>query len=122
MNLSGEAVQAVQHYYKLAASAIMVVHDDVDVTFGAIRTKFGGGDAGHNGLKSIIQYSGNDFYRIRIGIANEKMSNIPLENFVLMAFSGEEQDKMPLIFKQANSILKQFIENGSIEPSTIQVQ
>lgn len=122
MNLSGEAVQAVQHYYKLAASAIMVVHDDVDVTFGAIRTKFGGGDAGHNGLKSIIQYSGNDFYRIRIGIANEKMSNIPLENFVLMAFSGEEQEKMPLIYKQANSILKQFIENGTIEPSTIQVQ
>jgi PTH1 family peptidyl-tRNA hydrolase len=122
MNLSGEAVQAVQHYYKLAPGAIMVVHDDVDVSFGAIRTKFGGGDAGHNGLKSVIQYSGNDFYRIRIGIANDKMAAIPLENFVLMAFSSDEQNKLPLIYKQVNSIIKEFIENSTIAPRTIQIQ
>lgn len=122
MNLSGEAVQAVQHYYKLPASAIMVVHDDVDVSFGAIRTKFGGGDAGHNGIKSIIQYSGNDFYRTRIGIANEKMTAIPLENFVLMAFASEEKERITLIHKQVNSIIKDFIENSAIKPSTIQIQ
>lgn len=119
MNISGEAVQAVQYFYKLPANNMLVIHDDVDIPFGEIRTKFGGGDAGHNGLKSLIKYIGNDFNRIRIGAANDKMKKFTLENFVLMAFSSEEQRCMVTIFNETERLVNEFIANGSLEPRTI---
>ena len=119
MNVSGEAVQAVQYFYKLPANNILVMHDDVDIPFGEIRTKFGGGDAGHNGLKSIIKYIGNDFNRIRVGAANDKMAKISLENFVLMAFSSDEQRHMATIFHETEQLITTYITNGTIEPKTI---
>ena len=68
MNLSGEAVQAAVNFYKIAPSSITVVHDELDIPFGQIRTRMGGSDAGNNGIKSIIQHMGEDFGRVRIGI------------------------------------------------------
>ncbi|MDO5536716.1 MAG: aminoacyl-tRNA hydrolase [Desulfovibrionaceae bacterium] len=73
MNLSGEAVQPVLAWHKLAAKDLVVVHDELDLPPGSLRFKFGGGNAGHNGLKSITQQLGTpDFYRLRIGIGHPK--------------------------------------------------
>src|SRR3989344_602311 len=71
MNLSGAAVGAVAHFYKINPADIVVIHDELDVPFGQIRSRQGGGPAGHNGIKSIIERVGEDFGRIRIGIAND---------------------------------------------------
>lgn len=57
MNLSGEAVQALMHFYKIPASDLLVVHDELDIPFGQIRTRIGGGSAGHNGIKSVTNTS-----------------------------------------------------------------
>lgn len=71
MNLSGEAVQPVLAWHKLTAKDLVVVHDELDLPPGSLRFKFGGGNAGHNGLKSITQQLGTpDFYRLRIGIGH----------------------------------------------------
>ncbi|MEJ0073813.1 MAG: aminoacyl-tRNA hydrolase [Candidatus Saccharibacteria bacterium] len=68
MNLSGEAVQAVQHFYKLHNGQTVVVHDELDVNFGQIRMRIGGSAAGNNGIKSVSQHIGEDYGRVRIGI------------------------------------------------------
>ncbi|MDQ3123204.1 MAG: aminoacyl-tRNA hydrolase, partial [bacterium] len=71
MNLSGDAVQAVQSYFKITSNDTAVVHDELDMVFGQIRSRKGGSAAGHNGIKSLIQYIGENFLRVRIGVKNE---------------------------------------------------
>ncbi len=70
MNLSGESVQHVVHFYKIPLENILVVHDDIDLPLGMIQLKKGGGNAGHNGLKSLTQHIGNDYWRLRVGIGH----------------------------------------------------
>ncbi len=69
MNLSGEAVQPLLAWHKIPPASLLVIHDDLDIPPGDVRFKLGGGDAGHNGLKSITQLLGTaDYYRLRVGI------------------------------------------------------
>lgn len=69
MNLSGHAVQRTAHFYDLAAEDMIVIHDELDIDFGRLKLKRGGGHGGHNGLRSIIQQLGSrDFFRVRVGI------------------------------------------------------
>ena len=105
MNHSGEAVEAVLQFYKASVSALWVIHDDVDVDFGVIKTKLGGGSSGHNGLSSITKVVGRDFYRIRVGIGPKRPSNIDLSGFVLKNFSQKEQPNLPVILTEVGSIL-----------------
>ena len=70
MNESGRAVGEALRFFKLAPEQVVVLHDELDLAFGKIRTKRGGGHAGHNGLRSIDQHIGPDFWRIRIGIGH----------------------------------------------------
>lgn len=118
MNNSGEAVQAVQHFYKITPSDILVVHDELDVTWGQLRTRFGGGSAGHNGLKSIIQHIGEDFGRLRIGIRNEYTDNAESADFVLAAFSKDEQAQLPAMTREGVSIITEYIAGGSLPHDT----
>jgi PTH1 family peptidyl-tRNA hydrolase len=76
MNLSGEAIQAVANFYKIQPNNIVVVHDELDVSFGQIRTRIGGSDAGNNGIKSVTQHLGPDYGRVRIGIGPKKRTQI----------------------------------------------
>src|SRR3989344_3319878 len=71
MNLSGEAAQAVQHFYRIYNSQTLAVYDELAIPFGQLRTRLGGSDAGHNGVKSLIQHVGDDFSRLRIGVGSE---------------------------------------------------
>jgi peptidyl-tRNA hydrolase, PTH1 family len=70
MNESGRAVGEAMHFYKMPLSDVFVIHDELDLAAGRVRIKIGGGNAGHNGLRSISDYVGNDYRRVRIGIGH----------------------------------------------------
>lgn len=108
MNNSGVAVQAVQRFYRLDNSKMLVVHDELDIEFGSIRTRIGGKSAGHNGIKSIISHCGEDFGRIRIGIGPKKPAQMASEDFVLAKFSKEQGSHLKLLFQETNSILSEY--------------
>jgi len=93
MNLSGEAVYAIKEYYKLENENIIVIHDDLDLPFGSVKFKIGGGHGGHNGLKSIDSYIGKDYIRVRVGIGKPQ-DKTQVANYVLSNFSKEELNKL----------------------------
>lgn len=109
MNLSGESVQAIAHFYKVAPDSIIVMHDELDVDFGHIRLRQGGSSAGHNGVKSVSKHIGSDYGRIRIGIGPKTPEEIPSENFVLQKFSEKEQAQLPNMTREVNAILSEYI-------------
>lgn len=86
MNESGLAVSKAASYYKIEPHGLIVIHDELDLDFGQIRLKLGGGDNGHNGLKSIRRRLGTgDFYRVRFGIGRPPGSQVPAD-YVLSSF------------------------------------
>ena len=89
MNASGEAVLAAMSFYKIAPGEIVVIHDELDLRPGKVRVKRGGGNAGHNGLRSIDAMIGPDYWRIRIGIGHPGIKEL-VHPYVLMNFSAEE--------------------------------
>ncbi len=92
MNLSGQAVGAMAHFFNIPPQAILVAHDELDLTPGRSQLKIGGGHGGHNGLKDIIKALGNDknFARLRIGIGRPEHSS-EVSNFVLRRAPQKEQ-------------------------------
>lgn len=90
MNLSGESVQAAVAFYKLKAADVLVIHDELDIAVGLLKFKVGGGDAGHNGLKSISQMLGTpDYARLRFGIGRP-VHKAQVADYVLEDFGAEE--------------------------------
>lgn len=118
MNLSGEAVRAIQSYFKLNNSQTVVVHDELDIPFGQIRTRAGGSAAGHNGVKSLIQHCGEDFGRIKVGVKNELSAQVDSANFVLQKFSKEEQASLKALKTEVNSLLNEYIFGNELTPET----
>ena len=94
MNVSGHAVQKVKNFYGIDPNNIVIIHDDIDLELGKIKLKKGGGDGGHNGLKSIIKLIGSEFNRIRIGIGRPE--KISVSSYVLNNFREKE---VPLLKK-----------------------
>lgn len=111
-NLSGEAVAAILRYHKLTNHDLLVVHDELDLTFGTLRTRLGGSDAGNNGIKSITDHIGADFTRLRIGIANEHLPKTDAAEFVLGWFSHDEKQQLPGIIDQAISFIERFVDEN----------
>lgn len=99
MNGSGEAVRALKDFYKISNKDIVVVHDELDLPFGTIKQKLGGGSAGNNGLKSIISHIGEDFKRIRFGIKNDLLEKMDAADFVLAKFSADEKKQLPALIQ-----------------------
>jgi len=89
MNESGRSVGEAMRYYKLDLSAIVVLHDELDLAPAKVRVKVGGGSAGHNGLRSITAHIGNDYKRVRLGIGHPGDKSLVL-NFVLGDFAKSE--------------------------------
>jgi len=85
MNLSGQSVSDASRFFKLPSTEVCVFHDELDLPFLKIRTKIGGGHAGHNGLRSIQQHLGSDYFRVRLGIGHPgdraKVASYVLNNF-----------------------------------------
>jgi peptidyl-tRNA hydrolase, PTH1 family len=117
MNLSGEAVQAFSNFYKIPAEHTIVIHDELDIDFGQIRLRSGGGSAGHNGIKSITQYLGEDYGRIRVGIGPKTPAQMDSVDFVLQKFSSDEQAQLPNLALEINAILNEYIYGGQALPT-----
>ncbi|MDZ4725750.1 MAG: aminoacyl-tRNA hydrolase [Leptospira sp.] len=95
MNLSGNAVGLIAKTYKIPAKQILVVQDEVDIPFGKIKNKIGGGTAGHNGLKDIVEKIGSsDFHRLRFGVGKPEKGQMEVADFVLQNFNDEERQKL----------------------------
>ena len=108
MNNSGTCIRELIEYFKIDSSDIIVFHDDLDIEFGKIKTKFGGSDAGHNGIASLDKFIGKDYSRVRIGIG--KPEKIKVNDFVLTDFNEEEKIKLDEISTKIISSLELLIE------------
>ncbi len=104
MNESGGPTKGLTDYFKVKSDRLIVVHDELDIPFEAIRLKQGGGDNGHNGLKSITSVLGADYFRIRMGIGRPVGQQDPAD-FVLKPFNATEKKALPdFVAKGASSI------------------
>ena len=105
MNLSGESVAAAARFFKLAPEEIVVIHDELDLRPGKLRAKRGGGNAGHNGLRSIDALLGPDYWRVRVGIGHPGIREL-VHPYVLQNFPAEELELWvaPLIAAVAETI------------------
>jgi PTH1 family peptidyl-tRNA hydrolase len=108
MNNSGTCIRELIEYFKIDSSDIIVFHDDLDIEFGKIKTKFGGSDAGHNGIASLDKFIGKDYSRVRIGIG--KPEKIKVNDFVLGDFNEEEKIQLDEMSKKIMSSLELLIE------------
>ena len=102
MNNSGICIRELLEYFKMEAENVIVFHDDLDIDIGKIKAKFGGSDAGHNGIASIDKFIGKDYSRVRIGIGKPE-SKISVSDYVLNDFNEDEQQQ---IEKITNNIIE----------------
>ena len=106
MNLSGDSIIEVANFYKIQASEIMVVHDELELAPGFVSLKWSGGLGGHNGLRSTKAVLNTpDFFRLRLGIGRLDNDNIGVADWVLSRFTSEQQELMQNVFSQTNLLL-----------------
>ena len=98
MNNSGTCIRELIEYFKINAEDVIVFHDDLDIDFAKIKTKFGGSSAGHNGIESIDKFIGKDYSRVRVGIGKPD-SKIEVSDFVLTNFTDEEKTKLEKVIQ-----------------------
>jgi PTH1 family peptidyl-tRNA hydrolase len=111
MNRSGESVQAAMRFFGVPLSEVLVVHDELDLPFGTLRLKRGGGVAGHNGLRSIVQHCGGpDFLRARIGIGRPPHGSP--EGWVLGDFDADQGAALPSVLDDAARAVEAVIAEG----------
>ncbi|MDA0631998.1 aminoacyl-tRNA hydrolase [Nonomuraea sp. MCN248] len=112
MNLSGGPVKALADFYKIGPDRIVVVHDELDVPYGALRAKLGGGDNGHNGLRSITKSLGTrDYLRVRFGIGRPPGRMDPAA-YVLKDFATAERKDLPFLVDRAADVAESLMERG----------
>jgi PTH1 family peptidyl-tRNA hydrolase len=112
MNLSGTAVRKLQSFFKIDISNLIVIHDDLDLSFGSLRMKAGGGTAGHKGLASIESNLGtSEFIRVRLGIG-KPVDKSRIEGYVLENFCKDEQSMLPEVIGKASDACAEIILNG----------
>jgi PTH1 family peptidyl-tRNA hydrolase len=112
MNESGGPVGRLVRWYKAAPDHLIVVHDEIDIPFGEIRVKFGGGTAGHNGLRSLASHLGtNEFIRIRVGVSRPRGQREAADH-VLDEFSRAERSELSDILDRAGDAVESIVSNG----------
>lgn len=114
MNLSGQSVQPAAAFFKVPVSNILVLHDELDVPFGEVRLKLGGGHAGHNGLRSMIQSLGSpDFARVRIGIGRPPPGfRGEVADYVLSGFDASERAEIGDVLRRAADSVLDVLARG----------
>ena len=122
MNRSGGAVSRLAAFFKVDTQKIIALHDDVDLYFGSLRIKVGGGDGGHNGIKSLVQCLGSaDFIRIRVGVGRPDVETVGrqsqteepgLAGWVLGAFSPDEQKELSALVKRGVTACELILSEG----------
>lgn len=118
MNLSGESVLPLMSFFKIDLQNILIIHDELDLPFGTVAFKKGGGLAGHNGLKSIASCLGSqEFKRLRIGIGRPPHGDV--SNWVLSGYTGEDKDFFRSFLKEAGKAIELYIDKGFDQAATI---
>jgi len=114
MNESGGPVAGLLSFYKIAAQNLVVIHDDLDIPFADVRLKLGGGEGGHNGLRSITKSVGTrDYLRVRVGIGRPPGRMDPAD-YVLHVFSGAERSELPLLIADAADAALCLVSQGLV--------
>lgn len=112
MNRSGDGILALLKYFKIETSEIIIIQDELELDFGTISLKNGGGLAGHNGLRSIAANLGTrDFYRFRLGISKPP-NNSNITNYVLGNFNSHEKELLPDYFDKSAEVIESILNNG----------
>jgi PTH1 family peptidyl-tRNA hydrolase len=112
MNLSGGPVASLRGFYKIPPDRIVVVHDELDLPFAVIRLKLGGGDNGHNGLRSVTAAIGTrEYYRVRLGIGRPT-GRLDAADYVLRDFSVTERKILPEVLGRAADAVQALLSGG----------
>jgi PTH1 family peptidyl-tRNA hydrolase len=111
MNESGRAVSKAVSYFKIPAAQVLVAYDEIDFPPGQVRLKFGGGHAGHNGMRSVISHIGPEFWRVRIGVGHPG-DRSQVVGHVLRRAPSEEEDLILGTIRDAIDVLPTLIEHG----------
>lgn len=112
MNLSGESVSELVRFYKIPLENVLVVHDDLDQSPGAIKFALNGGEGGHNGIRSCYQYMSKEFWRLKIGIGKPTAGKGEVSNYVLSAFTRDETPLVQEAVETSADAVEAFITNG----------
>ncbi len=121
MNNSGRAVAQLASFYKVLPGDIVVVHDELDLPFGTVRTRLGGSAAGHHGIESVAHHLGSDaFWRVRCGIApREGTVRQGLgSDYVLGTFSPDEHAALPAVIELSSNLVKSAVTSGTLTEVT----
>lgn len=116
-NLVGISARALADFYKVPLKSILIIHDELDIPFGVIRTRLGGSHAGNNGLKSLETHLGLTTARLRVGTYTEDYQKMDTTDFVLAKFSEKERESLPKIMKKAADLIDDFL-NDKFEVTT----
>ena len=111
MNLSGGPVNALRDFYKVPLANVLAVHDELDIDYGTLRLKLGGGDNGHNGLKSMTKAMGPDYHRVRFGIGRPP-GRMQVADFVLKDFSSTERKELDFLVDRATDSVESLVSEG----------
>ena len=115
MNRSGFPVQRLAHYFRILREDLLVVHDDIDLAIGRLKIKEKGGDAGHKGIRSMMNaFGGGDFTRLRVGVGRSE-SDTSVSDHVLGTFRTEEEEIMEIIIKRAKDAVVTTLSKGIAE-------
>jgi len=109
MNLSGKSVLPVKQFFKVELDNVIVIHDDIDLPFGAVRFKRGGGHGGHNGLKSIDGILSKEYIRVRVGVGKPEHKS-QVADYVLHDFTEEEAKVLPKLIEHISKACKALME------------
>ncbi|MFP4363827.1 MAG: aminoacyl-tRNA hydrolase [Spirochaetia bacterium] len=110
MNKSGTGVRAIIDYFSIPPGNTCIIHDDLETPFGTLAFSQGGGTGGHNGLKSIKQHIGTDFFRLKIGISRPAKGSV--SSYVLSRFTQDEEAGLPRIIDSAADTLEELLSGN----------
>ncbi len=116
MNLSGICIGKICKFYKIKPENVIVIHDELDIPLGKIKVKQGGGNAGHNGLKSIDSHLGKDYFRIRIGISRPD-NDFDVSDWVLSKFSKQELSEVNWVVSDIENEVLKIIQEIKARPT-----
>lgn len=115
MNTSGGPVSALTKYYDVHLDDVVVIHDEIDLPFGAVKLKRGGGEGGHNGLRDISRALGaKDYVRVRVGVGRPP-GRMDTADYVLKRFSGAESKELPLLIGEAADAVEMLTDKGLVD-------
>jgi PTH1 family peptidyl-tRNA hydrolase len=119
MNKSGESVRALMDYYKIDLNQVLVLHDEIDIGYGAIKVHKNRGAGGHNGLKSINEMLGTqDYVRLKLGVGRPSNPQMDVASYVLQNFAAEEQASLHDFLNTAGDAVESFIFDGYDKTAT----